>query len=79
MFWGSQRLYVDFPLQGGWHPNPHNVQGSNVLWKKETIMLNWMLEWTTPEQNLWETHLDFRDTDHLPQLNNGVHDPVNPS
>lgn len=29
-FWGSQKLYVDFLLCGGWHPNPCVVQGSTV-------------------------------------------------
>lgn len=27
---GSQKLYVDFPLRGVWHPNPSIVPGSAI-------------------------------------------------
>ena len=30
-FWESQKLKVDFLLHGGWHPDPHIVEGSAVL------------------------------------------------
>lgn len=31
IFLGSQKLYVDFRLHGGWHPNPYIVQASTAL------------------------------------------------